>query len=165
MTSLEPGDRRRLEHPPSARYAGDPAPAVAQSDSALGGPLLRAIVAAILGAAALFVVGAVVASTFGLLFVGGVTGAAIGLLLAGAAVPRSGRRPASRRSLSRIGVGLALAAVGAAYLGIWVYGRGEGGTLGLLDYLWTTFGLFVPGVALVAAVASAWGAGAGPVQR
>ena len=50
-------------------------------------------------------------------------------------------------------------------LGIWAYGLGEGGTLGLVDYLSTAFGLFVPGVALVAAAAAAWGAGSGPVQR
>lgn len=165
MTSPEPGERRRLDRPPSTRYADSAAPDRAPSRSALPGPLLRALVAATLGAAAIVLVGAVLASTFGLLFVGGVTGAVIGLVLARAAVPGTGARPSSRASLTRIGVGLALVAVAAGYLGIWAYGLGEGGTLGLVDYLSTAFGLFVPGVALVAAAAAAWGAGAGPVQR
>ena len=44
------------------------------------------------------------------------------------------------------------------------YARGEGGTLGLVDYLLTTFGPFVPGEAVIAALAAWWGANAGPVQ-
>ena len=130
------------------------------------GPLIRADIAALLGAAALVLVGAVFASTFGLLFVAGAMGAAIGLLLARASAPGdSGGRPVARSFVGRLSVGLALATVVIAFIGIWLYGRGEGGTLGLLDYLWTTFGPFVPGVAIVAAIAAAWGANAGPVQR
>jgi hypothetical protein len=111
------------------------------------------------------VVGAVIASTFGLLFVAGVLGAAIGLLLARAAVPADGAVPVARAFVARLAIGIALVAVVVGYVGIWLYARGEGGTLELLDYLWTTFGLFVPGVAIVAAVAAGWGASAGPVQR
>lgn len=118
-----------------------------------------------LGAAALVLVGAVFASTFGLLFVAGVMGASIGLLLARAAAPGAGRTPVARRLVVRVAIGLALVAVVVADVGIWLYGRGEGGTLGLFDYLWTTFGPFVPGVAIVAAVTAWWGASAGPVQR
>ena len=47
----------------------------------------------------------------------------------------------------------------------WAYALGEGGTLGLLDYLLQTFGPFVPAEAVIAAVTAWWGAGAGPVQR
>ena len=47
----------------------------------------------------------------------------------------------------------------------WLYARQEGGTLGLLDYLWTTFGLLIPGELAAAAVTAWWGASAGPVQR
>ena len=127
--------------------------------------MLRADLAAILGAAALVFVGAVLASTFGLLLVAGAMGAAIGLLLARAAVADGGARPVSRSLVIRLAVGLALVAVAVADVAIWLYGRGEGGTLGLFEYLWTTFGPFVPGVALIAAVTAWWGASAGPVQR
>jgi hypothetical protein len=127
--------------------------------------MLRADLAAIIGAAALVFVGAVLASTFGLLLVAGAMGAAIGLLLARAAVADGVTRPVSRSLVIRLAVGLALVAVAVADVAIWLYGRGEGGTLGLLDYLWTTFGPFVPGVAVIAAVTAWWGASAGPVQR
>ena len=135
--------------------------------SALPRPLVRATLAALLGAAALVVVGAVLASTFGLLFVGGAMGATIGLVLARAAVPREGGagRPVARGTVIRLAVALALGAVIAADVGTWLVAVREGGTLGVLDYLWTTFGPFVPGVALIAVVTAGWGASAGPVQR
>ena len=111
-------------------------------------------------------VGAVLASTFGLLFVAGVMGAAIGLLLARASVATEDTGPAVSRSLVvRLAIGLAIVAVVVADVGTWLFALGEGGTLGLIDYLWTTFGPFVPGVALVAGVTAAWGASAGPIQR
>jgi hypothetical protein len=168
MTSNEPGERprsRQLAQPPSDRYRSSAGTAATDSPSALIPALIRADVVALLGAAALVLVGAVFASTFGLLFVAGAMGTVIGLLLARAAVPDTGARPAPRALVVRVAIGLALVAVGVADVGIWLYGRGEGGTLGLLDYLWTTFGPFVPGVAIVAAVTAWWGATAGPVQR
>ena len=165
VTANEPGERRRLAQPPSARYV-QPGEAAAATGSPLRGPLVRAVVAAALGTAALVLVGAVLASTFGLLFVAAAFGAASGLLLARAAVPAEpGASATSRRTVSRLAIGIALIAVAAADVGLWLYARGEGGTLGLVDYLWTTFGPFVPGVAVVAVVAAAWGASAGPVQR
>lgn len=134
--------------------------------SALPGPLGRAILAAAIGAVALLLVGAVLASTFGLLFVAGALGAGVGLVIAGAAAPGDGGgRPATRAAVLRLAIAISLVAVVAAYVGIWLYARTEGGTLELLDYLWTTFGLFVPGALVVAVVTAAWGAGAGPVQR
>jgi hypothetical protein len=33
-----------------------------------------------------------------------------------------------------------------------------------LGYLWATLGLYVPAEALIAGLAAAWGAGAGPVR-
>jgi hypothetical protein len=182
MAGTEPGDRatppaaqsaRRLATPPSARYAeargaGGPAPtgqpATDAPRSALTGPLMRAVLVAVAGAGALLVVGAILASTAGLLFVAGITGGAIGLVLARAAVPRSDARPLARRTVAWLAVGLAIAAVAIGAIATWFFARGEGGTLGLLDYLLETFGPFVPGEALVAAVAAAWGAHAGPVQ-
>ena len=169
MTSNHPGDRRKLDQPPSARYAPDASAGEtpAASRSALLGPLVRADIAAAIGAAALVFVGAVLASTFGLLFVGAAMGVVIGLVLARAAVPApgAGLRPVSRSLVVRLAIALAIVAVVVADVATWLYARGEGGTLGLLDYLWTTFGPFVPGVAIIAAVGAAWGASAGPVQR
>ena len=169
MTPTEPGDRRRLAQAPSERYARPAVESVAAGaagGSALPGPLARAVAASVVGAAALVLVGAVLASTFGLVIVGGAMGAAVGLLLARAAVPgEGGGRPASRASVSRLAIALTLLGVVAAFLGIWLYARSEGGTLDLLDYLWTAFGPFVPGVAVVSVVTAAWGASAGPVQR
>jgi len=49
-------------------------------------------------------------------------------------------------------------------VGTWLHALAEGGALGLLDYLFETFGVIVPLELLIASVAAAWGAGAGPVE-
>jgi hypothetical protein len=174
VTTNEPGDRKRLDRPPSERYAAPGRPRSGADANTAGpaggirGPLVRALAAAVLGAALLVIVGAVLASTFGLLFVGGATGAAIGLLLSRAAVPREesgGAAPATRVTIRWVAVGLAVAAVIAADVVTWRYAQAEGGVLGLADYLLTTFGPFVPAVPIAAAIGAAWGAAAGPVQR
>ena len=162
----EPGESRRLAEPPSARYAPRATPAVdtTASPSALPGPLLRAAAVAAGGAALLTLVGAVLASTAGLLFVAGVAGAAIGLILAGAAAPSGNAVPVPRRRIGQLAVGLALAAVVVAAAATWVIARGEGGVLGPIDYLLTTFGPFVPAEAVIASLAAWWGAHTGPVR-
>lgn len=132
--------------------------------SALTGPLVRALVVSVAGAGVLLFVGAILASTVGLLFCAGITGAAVGLVLARAAVPRNDARPLVRRTITWIAVVLAIVAVAIGAVATWFVALGEGGTLGLLDYLLTAFGPFVPGEAVVAAIAAAWGANAGPVQ-
>ena len=162
---------RRLARPPGERYGqgsagsgttgGTPA---ADAASALPGPLIRALLVSVVGAAALFVVGALLASTAGLLFTSGITGAAIGLVLARAALPRTGARPAGRGTVAWIAIALSLAAVAVSAVTTWLFARQEGGTLGLLDYLLEAFGPFIPGEAVIAAVAAAWGANAGPIQ-
>ena len=170
----EPGDanrhgdgERRLAEPPSARYsrpATSQAPAVGRS--ALMGPLVRALAVALAGAVALLLVGAILASTFGLLFVAAGLGAAVGLVLARAAAPLDESQAAvPRRRVAWLAVGLSLGAVAIGALATWLYALGEGGTLGLLDYLLTTFGPFVPAEAVLAATAAWWGATTGPVQR
>lgn len=126
---------------------------------------MRATLVSIAGAALLVLVGAVAASTFGLLFVSGALGAAAGLVLARASVPAGDARPVSRATVTRLAIALAVVAVVVADVATWLIAVNEGGTLGVLDYLWTTFGPFVPGEALIAAVAALWGAGAGPIQR
>ncbi len=172
----EPGDgpassatreSRRLAEPPSARYA--PPPNAREADgvepgSAIAGPLARAALIAVGGALLLTFVGAIVASTVGLLFVAGATGAAVGLVLSRAAVPTGQASPVPRQRVAWIAIGLSLAAVVVAALATWAYARGEGGTLGLLDYLLATFGPFVPAEAAIAAVTAWWGASTGPVQ-
>ena len=176
---MEPGDRatppadgpgHRLPRPPSDRYAAGRAGgrgdggAAGPVRSALAAPLALALVVSALGAGALLVVGTILASTAGLLFTAGVTGAAIGLVLARATAPRGNARPATRRAVGWLAVALSIGAVAVAALATWLVARGEGGSLGLLDYLLTTFGPFIPGEAVVAAIAAAWGANAGPVQ-
>lgn len=116
----------------------------------------RALVAAVAGAAVLVLVGGVLALTSGQLFVVGVTAAAIGLLAAGSERPKPWIR--------RFSIGLALGVVVVGALGSWLIAIGEGGSLGLVDFLWATTGLLVPAELVVAALAAAWGANAGPVR-
>jgi hypothetical protein len=134
------------------------------SRSALRGPLAKAAVVSLAGAIALVVVGAILTLTAGLLIAAGATGAAAGLVLARAAVPDDGAHPVARRTLAWLAILLAIAAVAVAALVTWLIAQREGGTLGLLDYLNETCGLFIPAEAAIAAVTAAWGASAGPVQ-
>ena len=168
----EPGERRnggsgrRLEQPPSARYAAPDLGASSTGRTSLVGPVAQAGIAAVVGAALLFLVGAVVASTAGLVFVSGVMGAAIGLLLARASLPTDDRPPAlTRGAVTWLAIGIAVGAVVAADVATWLNARAEGGTLGVLDYLWETFGPFVPGELILAALGAVWGASSGPIQR
>jgi hypothetical protein len=162
----QPTSSRRLEQPPSVRYTQPAAaPAEDREVAALPGPLARAIGAAAAGAVALFFVGAVLAQPAALLILAGATGAAIGLALARAAVPSNGARPVDRDRLMWIAIALAIIGVVAADVGTWWFALIEGGALGLVDYLWETFGLLVLGEAVVAVITAAWGAGAGPIQR
>lgn len=171
----DPGEARTgrvLERPPSERYGhrsgvvvGTPGSEGASAGSALGGPVLRALLLAAAGSAWLVLIGAILASTVGLLFVSGAIGAAVGLVLARAAVPTGDLHPVARRTVTWLALALTLVAIVVAFVATWLYARSEGGTLGLLDYLFTTFGPFVPAQLLIGSVAAAWGANAGPMQR
>jgi hypothetical protein len=123
------------------------------------------MVVAAVGAAGLVLISAILASTVGLLLISAGIGAGIGLVLARAAVPAGGERPVARRTVAWLALALTLIAIVAAFAATWLYARSEGGVLGPLDYLLTTFGLFVPGQLIIGSVAAAWGANAGPVQR
>jgi hypothetical protein len=79
-------------------------------------------------------------------------------------VPRDDPRAISRRTIGWLAVGLSVGAVVTADVATWLIARQEGGTLALLDYLFTTFGPFVPGEMVFAALAAWWGASSGPVQ-
>jgi hypothetical protein len=167
-----PGDRPpagRLPRPPSARFER-PAPSVdpggTPGRAAIWLELAPAFLAGLVTAAVLVLVGGVLAERQGLLTISGLGGAAIGLLAARASVSRSGvalpalTRPATRKAA----ISLAVLAVLAGALGTWAYGRLEGGVMEPLAYLWATLGPFVPAEAVLAAVAAAWGAGAGPIR-
>jgi len=176
----EPGDRPPAGHPatglarpPSERYAaaggGRSGPATtpgAAGGRASLGALAPAVAAGIVTAAALVLVGGVLAEQRGLLAIAGIGGAAIGLLGARAAVSPYGVRPPalSRGRVVRMAVGLALLAIAVAAIGTWAYGRLEGGVLDPLTYLWSVYGPLIPAEAAIAAVAAAWGAGAGPIR-
>jgi hypothetical protein len=177
----EPGDRppaghaaTRLARPPSERYAAAPgggrsgpatAPGAADARASLGA-LAPAVAAGIVSAAALVLVGGVLAEQRGLLAIAGIGGAAIGLLGARAAVSPDGVRPPAlgRGRVVRVAAGLAVLAIAVAAIGTWAYGRLEGGVLDPLTYLWSVYGLLIPAEAAIAAVAAAWGAGAGPIR-
>ena len=173
MAGTEPGERGNpgadgargsLERPPSDRYERSSTTAPT-GQRRLGLPILKAGAAALLGAVGLYAVGALLASTAGLLFVAGLTGAAVGLLLARAAVP--GDVPAAaltRRQVTWLAIALSIGAIGAGAVATWVNALGEGGTLGFVDYQLETFGPFILGEVVIAAIAAAWGANAGPVQ-
>jgi len=171
MTSRQPGERpddkaaRRLAEAPSARLRPD-APATSRDErSALLQPLVRATLAGIAGALVVVLIGGVVASTTGLLVVSGATGAAVGLLLARAAVPDDDRRPIARRRIAAVAAGVAIASAVAGDAGLWLLALAQGGVLGPLDFLWTTFELLLPSAAIVSALAAWWGAHAGPIRR
>ena len=174
----ESGDRppedvaRRLAQPPSVRYAQagrGPDDPLASRRRGSSGPIVRALAIAVGGAALLFAVSGLLSTTVGVLFVAAVMGAGAGLTLAGLAVPaRSApttqETAVARSTVLRAAVALAVAAVLVAAIATWLFARSEGGVLGLVDYLWETFGLLVPGEIVLAALGAAWGASTGPVS-
>ena len=153
-----PGERR-LAHPPSDRYreseaalaaaAADPADAVDPGASVARGVAV-AMVVAIAGAASIVYLGGVLLLTEVLVVIAGFTGGGVGLALRwGSAEHLAGRR--------RVGAALALAlgAVALGQLGLWQYGRSEGGVLGPIDYIGQVYGPLVL-VEFAAAGVVAW---------
>ena len=163
---------RRLAEAPSARYAqggaipGEPGGA----GGASGRPIVQAVVIAAVGAALLFLLGGLLSTTIGFLFIAAAMGAGVGLTLAGLAVVAStgggvARAPRSRAAVRQAAIVLAVGAVVLAALATWLFARSEGGVLGIVDYLLSTFGFLVPAEIVLAALGAAWGASAGPVSR
>ncbi len=140
---VSPGERR-LARPPSDRYRAAEARAAAAAAmtpdprASLARGISLALVAALLGAGAIVIVGGVMAWTNGLLAIAGLTGLAIG---AGLAFGASDHLMGRRRVL--LAIGLALGAVALGQLGLWQFGRSEGGVLSLIDYLAQVYGLLV----------------------
>jgi hypothetical protein len=156
LPPASPGERR-LAYPPSDRYrvaeaalaAAEAAEAVDASASIARGVAVATVVA-VVGAVAIVFLGGVRTLTEVLLIVAGFTGLGVGIAL------RWGAREhlAGRRRFA-VALALALGAVALGQLGLWQYGRSEGGVLGLLDYLGQVYGPLVL-VEFAAAGVIAW---------
>jgi hypothetical protein len=118
MTTREPGDRRpELDQPPGRRYLAAEEAAAAPESGIPGGT--ATLVAVIVGGALVYtILGGVLDVTVGLMVAAGFFGWLIGKLVPGRA------RAA----------GLAVVAVLIGLLGIWAFGRVEGGVLDPIAY-------------------------------
>jgi hypothetical protein len=130
-TPLEPGERRAgqgrttLERPPGDRYL--PTRAAPNEPGVLG--RARAPLAVAIGGVLGFVIlGGILAITAGLIVLAALIGWLIGLLV----------RPPARAAVVAVGV------VVLGLLGIWLFGRWEGGVLDPLEYLAEVQGFVVP---------------------
>lgn len=150
--SAEPGERRRLDHPPSERYAavGDE-PAAAVTDEAdapaippLSERVLRGVAVGLAGVIAFAVLGGPLSVTVGLVAAAGVVGWIIGMVV------RPGRSAAAALAIASVALGL---------VGIWLFAGFEGGALGLVDYLAEVQGILVPIELAVAGALAAAAAG------
>jgi hypothetical protein len=114
----EPGDRRPLlDRPPSDRYVAR-TPAADTGPGRLDGVLIPAAI--VIGASVGFVVlGGILAVTAGLVIVAAFVGWLTGRLV----------------SPPRLAAVVALVAIVAGFLAIWMFGRIEGGVLDPIDYL------------------------------
>ena len=148
-----PGERR-LAHPPSDRYRATEARAAAAAAAADGdasASIARGVAiatsVAIVGAVAIGLLGGVFTITESLLIIAGLTGGGIGIALRWGA---GGELPRRRRAI--LALVLAIAAVVLGQIGLWQYGRTEGGVLPLVDYLGQVYGPLVPLQVATAAV-------------
>ncbi len=112
--------------------------------------IVLAVVAAIVGAVVLVVLGGVLAISAGLVVIAGATGWLVGAALRFGA----GDQIAAHRRIV-VAVGLSVAAVVVAQLGLWQYGLTEGGVLPLIEFLSEVYGPLVP-LEIVVAAAFAW---------
>ena len=138
--SPEPGERRRLDHPPSDRYqsAGpDAAPLPAADDSPLPDRerVLRGIAVALGGAILMTLLGGPLSIVAGLVGAAGAIGYVVGAVM---------------RPLRLAAVLVALGSVALGLVGIWLFAGIEGGVLGIVEYLADVQGLFVPVELIVA---------------
>jgi hypothetical protein len=114
VTTTEPGDRRpQLDRPPGDRYTAR------DEDRTPGRIVWPPVAVAIGGALAYTVLGGILSITAGLIVVAGFAGWLLGKLVAGP--PRA--------------AGLAIVTIVVGLLGIWLFGRIEGGALDPLSYL------------------------------
>jgi hypothetical protein len=143
-----PGERR-LDRPPSDRYQTPPETALPPAGSTLRA-IGAGLGAAVAWAALTVVLGGVLTLTAGLLVLAAAGGRLVALAVAW------GGGPGMMRG-TRLGLVVALVIAGfvLGQVGIWAYGRAEGGVMAPVDYLMTTFGIVVP-LQLVIALVVAW---------
>jgi hypothetical protein len=146
-TSSPPGERR-LERPPSDRYTSAAPEPASGGEGSHGRGVAFAGLTAVVGAAAITVAGGIFAITAGLV----VFAAALGWAVAEALSRGGDDKPPRRRWLA---AGLAVVGVALGQVGLWLVARQEGGTLGVVEYLWEVFGILVP-LQLVVAPLVAW---------
>jgi hypothetical protein len=115
-----------LDRPPGDRYL--PAGRNAAGSGGRLGEARAPLAVAAGGALAFVVLGGVLAVTAGLIVLAGLIGWLIGLLV----------RPPARAALVAVGTAV------AGLIGIWLFGRWEGGVLNPIDYLAEVQGIIVP---------------------
>jgi hypothetical protein len=146
--SPEPGERRRLDHPPSDRYRPEPDTPAGAADADATAPLadrervLRGIAVGLGGAIVMTLLGGPLSVTVGLVGAAGAIGYLVG---------------AAMRPLRLAAVVVAVGAVILGLVGIWIFAGIEGGVLGIVDYLADVQGLLVPIELLVAGALAAVG--------
>ncbi len=149
--SNEPGPgERRLGRPPSERYREAEPESPADRPASVRRGVGLAAVAAIGETVAIVVAGGVLLITAGLVAVAAIGGWAVAMgLRVGSAGLLDRRR--------RVGTAVALAVAGVVLgqLGLWAYGRFEGGVLGPVDYLNEVYGPLVA-LEIAAAAVAAW---------
>jgi hypothetical protein len=143
-----------LDRPPSDRYRTDQE---AQPEALERPPVARGIAAAfvvaVAGAIAIAIGGGLLTITAGLLVVAAIVGWIVAVALMLGAGPAFSAERARRRWIA---AAIALAGVALGQVGLWLIARGEGGTLGAIDYLSEVFGVLVPGQLLIAAAVAWW---------
>jgi hypothetical protein len=156
--SPEPGERRRLDHPPSDRYGTAPAAGAQEATdedpndarSRVVSPqerLLRGVAVGLAGAIVITILGGPLSITTGLVGAAGAIGWIVGAVM---------------RPLRAQAVAVAVAFVALGLIGIWIFAGFEGGVLGPIEYLMDVQGILVPielivagGLAAIAAAARA----------
>ena len=140
--------RRRLEHPPSDRFA------VPSPEPDVHGSLLRAVAGAALpslaGAVLLVMLASPLAVSEPLVLVALLTG-----IVAGRGGRRGGGGVVSRQRRRAIATTAVLLGIAVAQVAIWQLAIAEGGVLPLGDYLLAVFGPIAP-LELIAGGAAAW---------
>ena len=152
-----PGERR-LDRPPSDRYrdaAAEPkaTPVAEPGPGSIGRAVGGAVLVGLVGAVVTVFLGGVLGMSAGLLVVTAATGWAVGI-----ATKLGGGSTVAPTTRMWIAIGVAVAAVVIAQVGLWRYAATEGGVLSLPDYLGETFGPLVPLQVVVAAAAAWWAA-------
>jgi hypothetical protein len=146
--SPEPGERRRLDHAPSDRYATQAANDRTPADLDEEAPLpdrervLRGIAVALAGAIVITILGGPLSITVGLVGAAGAIGYVVG---------------AAMRPLRLAAIAVAVGSVVLGLVGIWLFAGIEGGVLGIVDYLGDVQGILVPIELLVAGALAALG--------